>query len=310
MRREVILALGLSTISGLVAVMGVNNWMTSEYAKIMSQQKPTASAMETTTLVVAKSDLAFGATANRETLQEVVWPARNVPMGAFASIDEFLKQQETRIVLEPIVANEPVLAGKVTGPGQRSGLSTMLEPGKKAVTLRTNDVVGVGGLVLPGDRVDIFVTNEAKDLKNADGSIIQPYTDLLLTNVRVLAIDQILDPKHTAPIVGRTVTVAVNLADAQRITLASTIGTLTLVLRENGAKDTAEATSRLTLAGLSGDSGDNSGKGTLIPAMAVAPDKKTVAPVEAPARADLTKVSVVRATVATDYSVLRQDVSE
>ena len=90
----------------------------------------------------------------------------------------------------------------------------MLEPGKKAVTLRTNGVVGVGGLVLPGDRVDIFVSNEAKDLKNADGSLVQPYTDLLLTNVRVLAIDQILDPKHTAPIAGRTVTVAVNLNDA------------------------------------------------------------------------------------------------
>jgi pilus assembly protein CpaB len=310
MRREVILALGLSTISGFVAVMGVNNWMTSEYAKIMSHQKPTAATLETTTLVVAKSDLAFGATANRDTLQEVIWPAKTVPAGAFASIDDFLKQQETRIVLEPIVANEPVLAGKVTGPGQRSGLATMLEPGKKAVTLRTNDVVGVGGLVLPGDRVDIFVTNEAKDLKNADGSIIQPYTDLLLTNVRVLAIDQILDPKHTAPIVGRTITVAVDLKDAQKITLASTIGTLTLVLRENGAKETAEATNRLTLAGLSGDSGDNSTKGTLVPAMAVAPDKKTVAPVDVPNRADLTKVSVIRATAPTDYSVLRRDASE
>jgi pilus assembly protein CpaB len=310
MRREVILALGLSTISGLVAVMGVNNWMTSEYAKIMSQQKPTVSSMETTTLVVAKSNLAFGETANRDNLQEMVWPSSSVPAGGFASIDDFLKQQETRIVLEPIVANEPVLAGKVTGPGQRSGLSTMLEPGKKAVTLRTNDVVGVGGLVLPGDRVDIFVTNEAKDLKNADGSLIQPYTDLLLTNVRVLAIDQILDPKHTAPIVGRTVTVAVNLNDAQKITLASTIGTLTLVLRENGAKETAEATNRLTLAGLSGDSGDNSTKGTLVPTMAVAPDKKSVAPVIATAPSGNAKVSVVRATVPTDYSVLRRDVSE
>jgi pilus assembly protein CpaB len=310
MRREVVLALGLASISGIFAVMGINEWMSSEYARLMRSQEPAKPTVEMASVVVAKEELAFGVAATREKLQEVEWPAKNVPRGAFKTIDEFLKQQDTRIVLEPMAADEPVLNGKVTGPGQRSGLATMLEPGKKAVTIRINDVVGVGGLVLPGDRVDIFVTNEAKNLKNKDGSDVQPYTDLLLKNVRVLAVDQILDPKHTAPILGRTVTVEATLADAQKITLASTIGSLSLVLRENSPASAAEVSSRLSLADLSGNSGDNSTHGTLEPAIAVASEAKAVAPGEATKREDLAKVSVVRATASTEYSVLRRGMSE
>jgi pilus assembly protein CpaB len=298
MRREVILALGLASISGLFAVMGINEWMSSEYMRLLQHQKPAPATIELTTVVVAKEALAFGALAAREKLQEVEWPAKNVPQGAFKTIDEFLKQQDTRVVLEPIAINEPVLNGKVTGPGQRSGLATMLEPGKKAVTIRINDVVGVGGLVLPGDRVDIFVTNDAKNLKNKDGSDVQPYTELLLKNVRVLAVDQVLDPKHTAPILGRTVTVEASLIDAQKITLASTIGSLTLVLRENSPAVAEQSPNRLTLADLSGNSGDNSRAGSFEPAIAVAREEDK--------SEDQTKVRVVRSTVPTDYSVLRR----
>jgi pilus assembly protein CpaB len=305
MRREVILALGLASISGIFAVMGINEWMSSEYMRLLQHQKPAAPTIELTTVVVAKEDLAFGSVAAREKLQEVEWPAKNVPQGAFKSIDEFLKQQDTRVVLEPISINEPVLNGKVTGPGQRSGLATMLEPGKKAVTIRINDVVGVGGLVLPGDRIDIFVTNEAKNLKNKDGTDAQPYTELLLKNVRILAVDQILDPKHTAPILGRTVTVEASLIDAQKITLASTIGSLTLVLRENSPAVAEQSPNRLTLADLSGNSGDNSRTGAFEPAIAVAPDAKAVAPVDDKSE-DLAKVRVVRSTAPTEYSVLRR----
>ena len=115
-----------------------------------------------TRVVVAKDELKYGAQVTRDKLELAEWPVKNVPRGSFKSIQEFYAQHQRRIVLEPIQANEPILAGKVTGPGQRSGLSTMLEPGKKAVTIKVNEVVGVGGLVLPGDRVDIFVTNDGK----------------------------------------------------------------------------------------------------------------------------------------------------
>ncbi|MEQ1670675.1 MAG: Flp pilus assembly protein CpaB [Hyphomicrobium sp.] len=307
MRREVILALGLAALSGIVAAVGINGWMSSEFLRIMHSQPAPAPAIEMTTVVVAKELLGFGAAVTQEKLVEAEWPVKNVPQGSFKTIAEFLGQQETRVVLEPVQASEPILAGKVTGPGQRSGLATMLQPGKKAVTIRINDVIGVGGFVLPGDRVDIFATTDGKNVKTKDGSEGQSYTDLLLQNVRVLAVDQTFDPKHTAPILGRTVTVETDMLDAQKITLASTVGSLSLVLRENGTTASVEDMKRLTVADLPGNSGDNSSVAAFEPTIAVALEGKTVAPVKPAERGDMAKVSVVRATAQTDYDVLRQD---
>lgn len=303
MRREVLLALGLAGISGIFAASGIHRWISSEQARILGQKPETAPQVEMTSVVVAKDDLGFGVAINRDKLEETQWPKKNVPKGSFKTIQEFLAQQETRVVLEPIQASEPILKGKVTGPGQRSGLATMLEHGKKAVSIRINDVVGVGGLVLPGDRVDIFVTDEGKADKNKEGSDAQAYTDLLLQNVRVLAVDQILDPKRTEPILGRTVTVEASLAEAQKITLASTIGSLTLVLRESSVAEVPEIANRLTVADLTGNSGDNLPAATLEPTNAVAPGPAPVAPVVSEERKDLAKVNVVRATAPTEYSV-------
>jgi len=86
MRREYILALGLASMSGIMAVIGVNDWMSSEYARIMQQQKPAEPAIEMTTVVVAKEDLAFGAVVTKDKLQEAEWPAKNVPTGSFRKV--------------------------------------------------------------------------------------------------------------------------------------------------------------------------------------------------------------------------------
>ncbi len=310
MRREIVLALGLASLSGIFAAVGINGWMSSEFARIIQNQTPAPVPVEMTTVVVAKDNLGFGAAVTAEKLEEVEWPAKNAPKNSFKTIAEFLAQKDTRVALEPISASDPILSGKVTGPGQRSGLATMLEPGKKAITIRTNDVVGVGGFVLPGDRVDVLVTNEAKNTKNADGTEAQPYTDLLLQNVRVLAVDQTFDPKHTTPILGRTVTIEASAAEAQMITLGSTIGSLSLVLRENGAVASNDEWKRLTVADLPGNSGDKSRAATMIPTIAIAPEPKKVAPEPIDDSHGQAKVSVVRAVVKTEYSVTRRAAAE
>lgn len=310
MRREVVLALGLAGISGMFAASGISSWLSSEHARLLSNQPEQLPAIPMTTVVVAKEELKFGIPITKEKLELAEWPVKNVPAGAYKSVTDFLSEHHTRVVLEPIQASEPILRGKVTGPGQRSGLATMLETGKKAVTIRINDVVGVGGLVLPGDRVDIFVTNDNKTAKNKDGSEAQAYTDLLLQNVRVLAVDQVLDPKHTEPILGRTVTVEASLAEAQKITLASTIGSLTLILRESSVAELPEHWNRLTVADLSGNSGENSGEAQLQPTIAVAPDPAPVAPVATEERKDTAKVNIVRATAQTEYSVPKRGDAE
>lgn len=306
MRREVVLALGLAAISGMFAATGISSWLSSEQARLLSSQAPPPLPVEMTTVVVAREDLRFGTEVTKDKLELADWPAKNVPKGSFGSIKDFLGKHQPRIVLEPIMANEPVLKGKVTGPGQRSGLATMLEPGKKAVAIKVNDVVGVGGLVLPGDRVDIFVTNDGKSEDRKEGEQPKAYTDVLLQNIRVLAIDQISDPKRTEPVVGRTVTVEASLAEAQKITLASTIGTLTLVLRQSGLARNDEPCDRITVAGLTGNNGEKSRAGTLVPTNAVASEGESEAPSVSEDCSGLARITVVRATSQSEYSVLKQ----
>ena len=129
-----------------------------------------------------------------------------------------------------IEKDEPILTSKITGPGQRASLSTALDPGMKAVSIRVNDVLGVSGFVLPGDRVDIMLTRSDK--------AVGTYTDVLLQGVKVLAIDQTADDRADKPSVARTVTFEVSTQEAQKLTLAANVGTLSLALRNVSSADT------------------------------------------------------------------------
>jgi len=137
-------------------------------------------------------------------------------------------------VLSAIEVNEPVLALKITGPGQRATLSALVKPGMKAVTIRVNDVEGVGGFVLPGDHVDVVLTRQ-----KAKGSAT---TEVVLQNTKVLAVDQIADEHSTKAKVAKSVTLEVNTIDAQKLWLASSVGSLSLLLRQAG--DTSEHKTR------------------------------------------------------------------
>jgi pilus assembly protein CpaB len=144
-----------------------------------------------------------------------------------------------RQVITSIEPNEPIFDWKITGPGQRATLSAVLDEGMKAISIRVNDVLGVAGFVLPGDRVDILLTRTKDD----DGN---PYVDVLLQNVKVLAVDQSADDRKEGATVVKAVTVAVATQDAQKLTLAAGIGQLSLALRE-AASNTGEVTQRVTI---------------------------------------------------------------
>ena len=306
MRREVKLALALAAFSGLVAAVGVTGWMSSQREWYKRQSKPVAQAIELTTVVVAKEQLEFGVTVTADKLEEIKWPAENVPKGSYRTVKALFDQQDDRVVLETMQASEPILTGKVTGPGQRASLSAMLGPGMHAVSIRVSDVSGVGGFVLPGDRVDIFVTRTPKGTVDKKGVEQEAYTDLLLQNMRVLAADQSADIKQATPKLVRTVTIEASLTDAQKITLASTLGDLSLILRENGSLAAVGPMARITAADLSGDSGDNSRTGILVPTNAVADAQQPVpSQPNGGDRRALAKINVVRAAVPTEYSVDR-----
>jgi pilus assembly protein CpaB len=139
-----------------------------------------------------------------------------------------------RVVLASIEPNEPVVGAKLTGPGQKATLSAIIQDGMKAVTVRVNDVEGVAGFVLPGDRVDVLVTRQSE--KGAGSN------DVVLQNIKVLAVDQLADERIDKPTVVKAVTLEVDTVSAQKLALAASIGNLSLVLRKAG--DANEANSR------------------------------------------------------------------
>jgi pilus assembly protein CpaB len=182
-------------------------------------------------IIVAAVPLKFGMTLSADMLAEVPWPGGPVPSGFFASKAALIGTGGERVVLAAIAKNEPILAAKVSAPGQRPSLSLMIEDGKKAVTIRVDDVLGVAGFVQPDDRVDVLLTRADRTSGKAGGSA---FTDLLLQNTRVLAIDQLADRNTQAKPV-KAVTLEVETESAQKLVLAASVGQLSLALRRAGS---------------------------------------------------------------------------
>jgi pilus assembly protein CpaB len=189
MRSNIVIMFVLAVISGGIAVFLANVWLNNQSQQV-AVVAPTP-AVETSTIVVAATNLGYGVPLQQETLREIPWPKASVPDGAYAKISDVLTDGR-RVVLSPISPNEPVLKWKISGPGARASLSALVTDGMRAVAVRVNDVVGVGGFVLPGDRIDLLYTrNGTRDQV--------PSTDILIQNVRVLAIDQEADQKKDQP---------------------------------------------------------------------------------------------------------------
>jgi pilus assembly protein CpaB len=236
--------IGFAVLFGLLAVFIAQTWLNSQAeARLRSleaqnQKMPVA----TKTIVVAAKPLRYGMELGADALREIPWSLESLPRGAFSKISDILSGGK-RVVLAPVEINEPVLSLKVTGPGQRATLSSLVAEGMKAVTIRVNDVEGVGGFVLPGDRVDVVLTRQTDKDKAS--------TEIVLQNTRVLAVDQSADTSSDKPTVAKAVTLEVSTDQAQRVWLASSVGNLSLLLRKAG-ETAAVSTKRITLSDLDG----------------------------------------------------------
>jgi len=221
MRRTAILMLVLSLFLGVLAVYLARDWVEEQVA---SATKIETKQVNLTTVVIAKRPLRFGDELNASAMAEVQWPADSVPPESFRNIKELAGSGERRVVLKGIQLNEPILKSKVSGFGGRATLSTIIDNEFRAVTIRVNDVNGVAGFVLPGDRVDVLLTRMPKGSK-------EQITDVLMQNVKVLGIDQDAGEDKDKPKVVRAVTVEVTTEQSQKLTLAQTVGQLVLTLR-------------------------------------------------------------------------------
>jgi pilus assembly protein CpaB len=237
--------IALAIVFGVVAVFLANTWLSGQRSLLARGDRAPGH-----TIVVAATSLRFGDALTPDNLKEISWSATALPAGAFQTKKALLDGNEKgeRQVITAIEANEPVLGWKITGPGQRATLSATIDKGMKAVAIRVNDVLGVAGFVLPGDRVDILLTRRTQD----DSGGQRSFVDVLLQSVKVLAIDQVADDRKDKPIVARAITLEVSTQDAQKLTLAAGVGQLSLALRQ-AASNKDEITQRVTVSDLSGD---------------------------------------------------------
>ncbi len=240
MRKSTVVMIAFAGLFGLLAVFLSQTWLKNQAEmRMRSLEAQRKSTPPTHTIVVASRPLRFGDELSAGSLREMPWPNDSLPAGAFSKITTLTSGR--RIALMPIDPNEAILAAKITGPGQRATLSAVLSDDMKAVTIRVNDVEGVAGFVLPGDHVDVVVSRANEP--NAAMS------DVVLQNVRVLAVDQMADDRADKPSVVKAVTLEVDAIDGEKVALASVMGTLSLMLRKAG--DIGEATTRrITFADL------------------------------------------------------------
>jgi pilus assembly protein CpaB len=171
----------------------------------------------------------FGATLSDDNLTEISWGSRSLPEGAFATKEVLLKDGR-RAALTSLSKNEPILASRVSAAGRPASLSTTIEDGKRAVTVRVDDVRGVAGFIMPNDHVDVV-------LIRAERSAQSSYSNLLLQNIKVIAVDQVASEQKEKPSIAKAVTLEVTPSQAQKVALATEIGTLSLILRQPNETD-------------------------------------------------------------------------
>lgn len=228
-----------------------------------------------TPVVVAAADIGQGTRLTANSLQTVAWPAGSIPAGAITDP----KLLGGRVARADFVRGEPVLESKLAPPGTTGGLSAVVAAGNRAMTVRVNDVVGVAGFALPGNYVDILVNMQgvASDIGKAEGSI----SKIVLERILVLAVAQESNRDDTKPRVVNAVTLELAPEQVEKLDLARSIGTLSLVLRNQVDPQPA-----------------NTGGATRESVLGLPPAKPAAAPVrdvtQAPARAAAPVPSPVR----------------
>ncbi len=205
--------IGVSVLIGGAAVVMAARWV--------SQQASVASSK----VVVAAMDIQLGNRINPEMLKLADWPSGSIPPGA--SHDP--KELDTRVLKTSVLRGEPVLESKLAPLGTKGGLSAVVAEGKRAMTVRVNDVIGVAGFALPGNYVDILVSTEAE--RSRGGTEDKKISKIVLEHILVLAVAQEAGRDETKPKVVSAVTLELTPEETEKLDLARSIGQLSLVLR-------------------------------------------------------------------------------
>jgi pilus assembly protein CpaB len=211
-----VLALGLAVLFGLSAVFLSNKWLTS---KVGSETVQVRESAPSTRIVVAAVDIPIGSRLSEKNLVLAEWPAANVPKGAFTDMSTLAD----RIAISKLPAGVPLLAAELAAPGSGAGLVALIEPGMRAMSVKVDEVTGVGGFILPSTYVDIIGVEKLDNNRNQANTILR--------RIKVLAIAQETFTEEGKAKVVRTVTLELKPDQAEILALQTHRGSIHLILR-------------------------------------------------------------------------------
>lgn len=225
MRVATIVSLGASAVLGIGALFAAKFWLPDA-----KEDK----VVQTTPVVVAAQPIEFGTQLNEKNLAVVQMPVEAAPAGSYRTVKELIGQEGgAPVVLIAMSPREPVLPAKLSGAGARPSVSSLISPGMRAYTIEINKISGVGGHVLPGDRVDIMLSRWVGSEDSGNVEI-----DVIMQNVRVLGMNQNVNQTGTDKTPKPELTVLeVSPEDAAKLSIAAKIGSLSMVLRRAGAAE-------------------------------------------------------------------------
>ena len=209
-----IVMISISILAALVAVVLASRWI-SQQANLSASK-----------VVVAGIDINLGTRLTPDMIRFTDWPAGSVPKDSFTD----LKALDMRVTRVSLQRGEPLMESKLAQPGATGGLSAVVAEGKRAMTVRVNDVIGVAGFALPGNFVDILVSTQEENNNKTSGKDLN-ISKLVLERILVLAVAQEASQNETKPKVVTAVTLEVTPEQAEKLDLARSVGQLSLVLR-------------------------------------------------------------------------------
>ena len=220
---------GLAIVTCLATIYTAQSWLSSQRQAVAAQTKP---EKKVTLVLVAAKVLPTGSFVRAEDLRWQEWPSESAN-DSYLYKDKAanaVQEEVGAVVRQRIAAGEPVTPGMLMKPGDRGFLAAVLEPGMRAISVSVTATSGVAGLVFPGDRVDLILSHQVKDELDPSGPP-KTASETVLTDIRVLAIDQTVTDQDNKPVLAKTVTFEVTPKQVEVIGVASSLGSLSLSLR-------------------------------------------------------------------------------
>jgi pilus assembly protein CpaB len=201
--------------------------------------------LQTVDVLVAKSDIGLGQSVAPENLQWQTWPTATASNSFIRRNErpEATKEVSGSIARAPFLAGEPIREPKLVKANGSGFMAAILPTGMRAISTEISPETGAGGFILPNDRVDVILSKREKN-PDRTGSTDAVNSEIILTNVRVLAIDQAPKEKDGQnAVVGKTVTLELRPVQAETLARARQSGTLSLALRSIADVNSVEKTS-------------------------------------------------------------------